>query len=355
MTMTARFFRLLPAFILVCALAVIGWQSSAHAQIAVMVNGEPITNYDIDQRSKLVFLSTKKVPDRQQVIDELIDEKVKIREGKKFGIDPSATDVDQSYASMSSRMRITGEQLTKSLETQGIRPDTLKARLKADIVWSNLIRGRYKESLQVGEKDVAAAVQEKAGDEKSDTQSFEYKMQPIVLIVPRGSAADAVETRKKEAEALRARVQTCAEANALFKSMQNAAIKEPVVKTSADIPPSLREILNGTPVGHLTPPELTKQGVEMVALCGKDPTTIDTPKKKEIREKMYTEKYEAKSKSYLREVRGAAMIEYRDVSSRDDLSPTPSKQEKRRPRRCADSYRPGPKRKRSSGRCKARR
>ena len=53
------------------------------------------------------------------------------------------------------------------------------------------------------------------------------------------------------------------------------------------------------------------QGVEMVALCGRKTTTIDTPKKKEIREKMFVEKYEAKSKSYLQEVRKAAMIEYR--------------------------------------------
>jgi peptidyl-prolyl cis-trans isomerase SurA len=182
--------------------------------------------------------------------------------------------------------------------------------VRADMVWTNLVRGRYKESLQVSEKDVAAALQEKGGDEKADTQSFEYKMQPIVLIVPRGSAPDAVETRKKEAEALRGRIQTCAEANMFFKSMQNAAIRDAVVKTSADIPPSLREVLDGTPIGHLTPPEITKQGVEMVALCARDPTTVDTPKKKEIREKMFAEKYEAKSKSYLRDVRGAAMIEY---------------------------------------------
>jgi len=288
-----------------------GWESPALAQIACMVNGDPITNYDIEQRGKLITLSTHKPADRQQVIDELIDEKVKIKEGKKFGIDPSVADVDQSYASMSTRMRITADQLTKSLESQGIRPDTLKARLKTDMVWSNLVRGRYKESLQVGEKDVAAAVQEKGVDDKPDTQSFEYKMQPIVLVVPRGSAPDAVETRKKEADALRTRVQTCAEANAFFKSMQNAAIREPVIKTSADIPPSLREVLDNTPVGHLTPPEVTKQGVEMVALCARDPTTVDTPKKKEIREKMYAEKYEAKSKSYLRDVRGAAMIECR--------------------------------------------
>jgi peptidyl-prolyl cis-trans isomerase SurA len=293
-------------------LVLMGWASPLHAQtVAVMVNGEPITNYDIEQRSKLTFLTTHKQPDRQQVIDELIDEKVKIKEAKKYGVDPTATDIDQSYAAMGSRMRISPEQLTKSLESQGIRPDTLKARLKADMVWSNLVRGRYKESLQIGEKDVAAAVQVSGGDEKQEAEAFEYKMQPIVLIVPRGSGPAAIEARHKEAEALRSRVQTCDEANAFFKSMQNTAIREAIVKTSADIPAVLREVLDKTPIGHLTPPEVTKQGVEMVALCARKPTTVDTPKKKEIRDKMYVQKYEAKSKSYLQEVRKAAMIEYR--------------------------------------------
>jgi peptidyl-prolyl cis-trans isomerase SurA len=293
------------------ALILLGCGSPAQAQtVAVMVNGEPITNYDIEQRMKLVFLTTHKPAVRQDVINELIDEKVKIKEGKKFGVDPTSSDIDQSYAAMSSRMRITTDQLSKSLESQGIRPDTLKARMKAEMVWTSLVRGRYKESLQVGEKDVAAAVQA-SGDEKLQTEAFEYRLQPIVLIVPRGSAPAAVELRRKEAEALRSRVQTCEEANSYFKSMQNAAIREAVTKTSADIPQVLRDVLDKTPIGHLTAPEVTKQGVEMVALCGRKPTTIDTPKKKEIRDKMFVEKYEAKSKSYLQEVRRAAMIEYR--------------------------------------------
>jgi peptidyl-prolyl cis-trans isomerase SurA len=49
----------------------------------------------------------------------------------------------------------------------------------------------------------------------------------------------------------------------------------------------------------------------MVALCERKPTTVDTPKKKEARDKMFAEKYEAKSKWYLQEVRKTAMIEYR--------------------------------------------
>jgi peptidyl-prolyl cis-trans isomerase SurA len=313
MTTTKPLYRL-SSLVLACAAALFLMIciSPLRAQsVAVMVNGEPITNYDIEQRGKLNFLTTHKPADRKEVISELIDEKVKIKEAKKFGVDPTSSDIDQSFAAMSSRMRITPDQLTKSLESQGIRPDTLKARIKAEMVWTSLVRGRYKESLQVGEKEVAAAVQGGGAEEKQESDAFEYRLQPIVLIVPRGSAASALESRQKEAEVLRNRVQSCDEANTLFKSMQNAAIREAVTKTSADIPPALRDLLDKTPIGHLTPPEVTKQGVEMVALCGRKPTTIDTPKKKAIRDKMFADKYEAKSKAYLQEVRKAAMIEYR--------------------------------------------
>jgi peptidyl-prolyl cis-trans isomerase SurA len=184
------------------------------------------------------------------------------------------------------------------------------------MVWTALVRGRFKESLQVGEKEVNAAARTTAEtkEEKSDqtdTESFEYKMQPIVLIVPKGSAPATVEMRRKEAETLRGRIQTCDEANTLFKSMQNAAIRDAVVKTSADMPAALREVLDKTPIGHLTAPEVTKQGVEMVALCSRKPTTVDTPRKKEIRDKMFNDKFEAKSKSYLQQLRNASMIEYR--------------------------------------------
>jgi peptidyl-prolyl cis-trans isomerase SurA len=295
----------------VAAIALTACVSPLHAQtVAVMVNGEPITDFDIEQRSKLDFITTHKQASRDEVVNELIDEKVKIREAKKFGVDPTSSDIDQSFAAMSSRMRLTPEQLEKSLESQGLRSDTLKSRIKADMVWTSLVRGRYKERLQIGEKDVNERVKAEGGDAQQ-SDAFEYQMQPVVLIVPHGSAPSAIELRQKEAEALRARVQSCADANNYFKTMQNAAIREPVTKTSADIPEVLRKVLDDTPIGHLTPPEVTKQGIEMVALCVRKPTTIDTPKKREIRDKMYAQKYEATSKSYLQEIRKAAMIEYR--------------------------------------------
>jgi len=293
------------------ALILAGGGSQLRAQsVAVMVNGEPITNFDIEQRAKLNELSTHKMPSRQEVIDELINEKVKIKEAKKFSVDPSDTEIEAAYANMSTRMHVTADQLTQILAAKGIRPGTMKSRLRADMVWTSLVRGRFKESLQVGEKEVQTAAEVSGGD-KPDTASFEYQLRPVVLIVPRGAAPSVAEARQKEAQGLRERIQSCAEANSTFKAMPNSTIRDTVIKTSADIPPALRELLDKTPIGHLTPPEMTRQGVEMVALCERKPTTVDTPKKREIRDKMFADKFEAKSKSYLQEVRKAAMIEYR--------------------------------------------
>jgi peptidyl-prolyl cis-trans isomerase SurA len=311
--LSPRFLILAPFCVAGWMLVTCGWPAQAQT-VCVMVNGEPVTEYDIDQRSKLDFISTHKQASRQDVLNELIDEKVKIKEAKKFGVDPTDSDIDQSYGEMGSRMHITADQLTKSLESQGIRPDTLKTRLRSELVWGSLVRGRFKERLQVGEKDVVTAVKAEGGDVQQ-TDAFEYTMRPVVLIVPRGSPSAATEVRQKEAEALRSRVQTCDEANSYFKTMQNAVIRDAVVKTSADIPANLRKVLDDTPIGHLTPPEVTKDGIQMVALCGRKATTIDTPKKQEIRNKMFAQKYEAQSKSYLQEVRKAAMIEYRDCAA----------------------------------------
>ena len=48
--------------------------SPAHAQtVAVMVNGEPITDYDIEQRSKLNFLTTHKPADRKEIIRLVVE------------------------------------------------------------------------------------------------------------------------------------------------------------------------------------------------------------------------------------------------------------------------------------------
>jgi peptidyl-prolyl cis-trans isomerase SurA len=106
----------------------------------VMSNGEPITDDDIEQRSKLDLLASHKQSARQDVINTLVGEKKRIREAEKYGVSPTNAEVDGAFTAMCLRMRLTPEQLTKSLAGQGIRADALRQRIKADMARSNLIR-----------------------------------------------------------------------------------------------------------------------------------------------------------------------------------------------------------------------
>src|SRR5580704_5824320 len=79
------------------AACIFAMPAPARAQaVAVLVDGEPITALDIEQRSKFMVLSTHKNPTRQDVINGLIDEILEIREAKKFGIDVPQSDVDEA-------------------------------------------------------------------------------------------------------------------------------------------------------------------------------------------------------------------------------------------------------------------
>ena len=59
---------------------------SLHAQVVVIANGSPITEYDIQQRMKLEAIS-QRTPNRQQVITDLIDDRLKIARAKVYGLE----------------------------------------------------------------------------------------------------------------------------------------------------------------------------------------------------------------------------------------------------------------------------
>jgi peptidyl-prolyl cis-trans isomerase SurA len=295
----------------------LGAPSAATAQqVVLFVNGQPITNLDIEHRAKFLQMSNKKVPTRKEVLDSLIDEILETTEAKRFGLDIPDEQVNDSYNTVATRMGIDGPKLTQMLTAGGASAETLKRRLRAQLAWTNLVRGRYKASLEIRDKDVEAQLQLHKPDEKNDV-GYEYIMRPVVFIVPRGSPDAAFEARKREAEALRSRFQNCSEGVAFARALPDVAVRDQVSKFSADLAQQLRQILDSTAVGHLTPPEQTAEGIQLFAICGKKETKSDTPEMKEIRDQMFQQKFGAQAKRYLETLRRQAMIEYKTPEEKE--------------------------------------
>jgi len=280
---------------------------AAPAQTVIaVVNGEPITALDVESRMKFIQLSTQKPGVRPDVINELIDEKLKVKEGKRWGMELTDAEVDSMYANMASRMHQSADQLTQNLQKGGVNPQTLKTKIRADSVWQQLVRGRYSASLQLSEKDIELELQKK-NESGQPTTAIEYTLRPILFLVPPGQGA-AIDAKRKEAEALRTRFKSCQDGLPAARAM-GAVVRDQVIKNSGDLGPELQKILDAVPVGQMTAPEVTRHGIEMWAICSKQDSKADAPVKKQAREALATARFEQQSKSYLQRLRREALIE----------------------------------------------
>ena len=284
--------------------------AAAVAQVVVVANGSPITAYDIEQRSKLMATSTHKTPSRQEVIQELIDDRLKIAKAKSYGFEVSDAEVEEAYSNMAKAQHITTQQFSQMIERSGISPTTIKARMRAELTWSQLVRGKFSASLQVGESDVALALRSR-NESDTDVTGYIYTVYPVMFLIPPGSSAAVLEAKRRDAESLRSRFVSCQEGLQFARALRDVAVREPVTRNSGDLAPQLRDLLATIPLGHLTPPEPTGQGLQMFALCDKKESKADSPLKREVRQQLFTKRYDAEAKKFLDEIRKQAMIEYK--------------------------------------------
>jgi peptidyl-prolyl cis-trans isomerase SurA len=292
--------------------AVLAVPAAAAAQVVVVANGSPITNYDIEQRSKLIATSTHKNPTRQEVINDLIDDRLKIAKAKSYGLEVKDQEVDRAFDGMAERQHITVQQFSQVLSQHGISPNTVKARIRAELTWGQLIRGKFGPSLEVGDSDIARALRARNESETAiDAVGYIYTLYPVMLVIPRGTSPAVIETKRREAENLRGQFISCNEGLALARALPDVAVREPINRSSADLAAPLRELLDNMQIGRLTTPDVTAQGLQMFALCGKKETKADSPIKRELRDKIFTNRFEAESKRFMDEVRKSAMIEYK--------------------------------------------
>jgi len=301
--------RIAAALIAIVTVAVLPAPARAQ-QVVALVNGEPITALDVTQRAKLIEISTRKAPTRQEALEELIDEKLKLFIARRYKLDITEKEVDASFNGIASRAGSTPQQFTQALLTAGITATAVKNRLKAEMAWNQIIRGKFSANFQIRERDIHDTLVSRRKDEQSAV-GYEYTLRPILLIVARGSSEAVRDARRKEAENLRARFQNCEEGVTLARQIKDVAVRDPIYRTSADFTAQLREILEKTQEGRLTPPEQTQQGIEFYAICAKKQSTSEVPGKREVREELMNQRFVEQGKNYLKELRANAMIEYR--------------------------------------------
>jgi SOS response regulatory protein OraA/RecX len=116
--------------------------------VAITTYLEPITEDDVDQRTKLNLLLTQKQVSREVAINEVSKDLFRIARAERAGL-LSDDLVDKAFADMCARRGVAPSDLMKTLEEKGIRLDTLRKRLTSDVAQERLsqMRSRYEDRL----------------------------------------------------------------------------------------------------------------------------------------------------------------------------------------------------------------
>ncbi|MBN9023888.1 MAG: SurA N-terminal domain-containing protein [Rhizobiales bacterium] len=285
--------------------------SHAASSIRVKVDDQPITTYDIQQRA-LLFKVTGAPGGEKAATDELIDETIQFIEAAKMGVSVSDARVNGAIEEIAVRVKMTPKGLTSALAEQGLNIDTLKRRIKAQMVWGQLVqmRMRMKGGSAKG-SDVTAAMFSDSG-KPGEIKTTEYTLKPVIFVVPKGSSGGYDAQRRREAEAFRGRFQGCDTLVEQTRQLKEVVVRPTMRRTSEELQgsPDGRDIQDAG-AGKLTRPQRSDDGYVMLAVCTAKEIQSNAAARVEAENKLLDEINKDLGKEYMDELRKKAVIEYR--------------------------------------------
>lgn len=280
----------------------------AQTSIVATVNGQPITSYDVSQRERLLRLTGGSGGLRDKALEELIGEKLQVRAARAAGIEAPKSDIDDAIASIATRVKLSPAQLAQALGQTGISIEALRDRLAAQIAFGRLVRARFQQTAQLSEQELLHALVKDPEREKV-IDSFEYTLEQVIVALPPSPTPQKLAAAKAVAEGVRGKFSSCAEGLAMAKSTRNVVVRGLGRRFDAEMSDETRAALKDTAVGSLTAPLTSPRGLTMFAVCEKKPIRSVNAAMKELEPTLTSERGEAFSKQFLRQLRRDAVIE----------------------------------------------
>ncbi len=153
-------------------------------KIAATINGEMISNKDLQERANMFSLTSgirindknkKMVADK--VMQNTIDEKIKLQEAEKQGVHVSDKEVNEAYRNFEKVNGVPSGQFAKVLKEYQVSRAVFLNQIKANLLWNKLVNHRVGSNVDVSEREV--------NDEfdriKKDMNTPKYMVSEIVI------------------------------------------------------------------------------------------------------------------------------------------------------------------------------
>ena len=151
--------------------------------VIVSIDNSIITELDINKEINFLKFVNKdqatgsSEPFKKEIINSLIDRKIKDIETNSFKIEVSEKEIENNLYSYLERMKINNEILNSFYNQNEIEKDYLKNIIKIDMKWSKLIRQMYESRLNVNLTEVNKELEK----EQKNTEDEEKLKRQLII------------------------------------------------------------------------------------------------------------------------------------------------------------------------------
>jgi peptidyl-prolyl cis-trans isomerase SurA len=261
------------------------------------------------QRQALESARAALIPSfKKKALEELVEERLKLQEAKRLNINVSDDDANKYFKNIADRNKMTEQQFADHLKGQGIDANTMKARLRAQAAWRDVIRRKFGHQIAITAREVDRVI---ATGSTSGEDQVELQLQKITLAAPGKLDQKTLAQMLDEAESLRRKFGGCKSTAALAKTAPNAKLEDLGYTKASSLPEPTRSLLLNAKDGEMLPGHLAQSGVELYAICGRRTVKADEQKRQQAQEELTQKEFDVLARRHLRDLRQDAMIEYR--------------------------------------------
>jgi peptidyl-prolyl cis-trans isomerase SurA len=252
---------------------------------SAIVNGEVITQTDIDQRLALLAIANggKIAPDeverlRQQVLRNLIDETLQIQAAKAAEIEVTDADIDKTVARVAANVKQTPEQMADYLKANGSSMRSIRRQILGEISWRRLQSAKIESGISVGDEEVKAVIARLEASKGTE----EYRVGEIYLSMNPGNEAQVMANATRILEQLRQGASFVGYARQ-FSEASTAAVGGDLGWVRPEqLPEPLAAAVRNLQPGQVSPPVRIPGGISIVAVQDKRKVLTADPRSAEL-------------------------------------------------------------------------
>jgi peptidyl-prolyl cis-trans isomerase SurA len=280
-------------------------QASA-SEIKYVVNNIPVTTYDIQRRVALNKLFRQK-GGAEKATQDMIEQALKSGEMQRRNVRIADEAVNASYNRFATSNKLQPAQLDQILNQAGVTKAHMKEFIRTQMGWSQTLGARYRATGTMTEQDMVQKVFELGGKKPSAT---EYMLQKVTFVVPQKERAAILGKRKREADAMRQRFNSCDNTRQFAKGLIDVSVMDIPRVLAPELPPEWEKDIKAAKPGTATPARETAMGVEFIGICSTREVNDDRAAQMMLQAdgSNLDAKAEEMSKKYIEELRKAARI-----------------------------------------------